>query len=267
MIYLVKVREDMTGWIMSEHGVPDSRLTVIKQVEDHIYPSGQHRDKWLCKCNCEDQTKFEVLGNLLRNGRTKSCGCWQKEELSTRSKKYNKYEQREDEHGLYYVGWTTNTNREFYFDIDRFDEVKNIAWCEMVVGNFHSIAGYVQATKNVIRLHAFLGYKNYDHIDRNELNNRSCNLRSCSKQENVINHSIGSNNTSGVIGVTWRSERNKWQAQIGINKSNKYLGLYANKEEAVIARLKAEMKYFGPDFAPQRHLFSKYNIKKEIQSE
>ena len=27
---------DMTGWIMKEHGVPDSLLTVIKEVEPHI---------------------------------------------------------------------------------------------------------------------------------------------------------------------------------------------------------------------------------------
>lgn len=31
---------DMTGWIMSEHGVPDSKLTVIKEVEPHITISG-----------------------------------------------------------------------------------------------------------------------------------------------------------------------------------------------------------------------------------
>ena len=30
---MVKVREDMTGWIMSEHGFPDSRLTVLYQTE------------------------------------------------------------------------------------------------------------------------------------------------------------------------------------------------------------------------------------------
>ena len=27
---MVKVKEDMTGWIMSEHGVPESRWTVIR---------------------------------------------------------------------------------------------------------------------------------------------------------------------------------------------------------------------------------------------
>ena len=34
---------DMTGWIMSEHGVPDSRLTVIEEVEPHITRGGVRR--------------------------------------------------------------------------------------------------------------------------------------------------------------------------------------------------------------------------------
>ena len=31
---MVKTKEDMTGWNMWEHGVPDSKLTVIKQTDD-----------------------------------------------------------------------------------------------------------------------------------------------------------------------------------------------------------------------------------------
>ena len=31
---------DMTGWIMKEHDVPDSLLTVIKEVEPHITSGG-----------------------------------------------------------------------------------------------------------------------------------------------------------------------------------------------------------------------------------
>ena len=31
---------DMTGWVMAEHGVPDSRLTVIKEVEPYINAKG-----------------------------------------------------------------------------------------------------------------------------------------------------------------------------------------------------------------------------------
>ena len=50
---MVKVKEDMTGWIMSEHGVPDSKIKVIKQTEDYIKKNGQHVAQWLCECMCE----------------------------------------------------------------------------------------------------------------------------------------------------------------------------------------------------------------------
>ena len=33
---------DMTGWIMSEHGVPDSRIKVIDRAPD-AYTAGGHR--------------------------------------------------------------------------------------------------------------------------------------------------------------------------------------------------------------------------------
>lgn len=49
------------------------RLTVIKRVENS--KSGQTR--WLCKCDCGNETI--VWGNHLRSGHTRSCGCINKE--------------------------------------------------------------------------------------------------------------------------------------------------------------------------------------------
>ena len=48
-------------------------LTVIARV---VNDSGG-RAKWLCQCKCGNQV--EVLGKSLRNGNTKSCGCYQRE--------------------------------------------------------------------------------------------------------------------------------------------------------------------------------------------
>jgi hypothetical protein len=50
-----------------------NRLTIIKEVEPHIYPSGNPRRRFLCKCDCGKEIK--VLSNQF-NGNTKSCGCW-----------------------------------------------------------------------------------------------------------------------------------------------------------------------------------------------
>ena len=53
------------------------RLSVIKRVEDHYYPSGRHDVQYLCKCDCGKYVN--VLGIHLRSGHTISCGCYRKE--------------------------------------------------------------------------------------------------------------------------------------------------------------------------------------------
>ena len=68
---MVHVREDMTGWIMSEHGIPDSRLTVIKRVEDHIQPGGRRVPQYLCKCNCGSSKEVISTSHRIKNGTTK----------------------------------------------------------------------------------------------------------------------------------------------------------------------------------------------------
>ena len=53
------------------------RYTVIKRGEDRIEPSGRHKIMWLCRCDCGVERL--IHGDNLRNGRTKSCGCLQKD--------------------------------------------------------------------------------------------------------------------------------------------------------------------------------------------
>ena len=68
---------NMTGWIMKEHGVPDSLLTIIKEVEPHITSGGNKQTQYLCRCNCGKE--IILKGAAIRNGNTKSCGCLSKE--------------------------------------------------------------------------------------------------------------------------------------------------------------------------------------------
>ena len=174
---------DMTGWVMSEHGVPESKLTVIRRVENDDRGCAQ----WLCECACADHNQIVAKGWNLRGGHTKSCGCLNIEKASTIHNKYNKY----DLSGEYGVGWTSNTNREFYFDLEDYDKIKDFCWHESVVGDgFHCLRAYNPQTKKHIRMHVLLGFKGYDHIDRNELNNLKSNLRQCTHQENIRNSSI-----------------------------------------------------------------------------
>ena len=84
-----------------------------------------------------------------------------------------------------------------------------------------------------------------DHINRNRLDNRICNLRNVGWKENAINISSQRNNTSGVRGVVRRSDGKKWVAQITVNYKNVYLGSFDTIDEAKKARVKAEERFFA----------------------
>lgn len=255
---MVKVREDMTGWKMWEHGVPDSRLTVIQQVEDYVDPKGRHFAKWLCECSCKERNVITVLGARLKNGTTSSCGCYHKEQMIKRNKKYNLFSDKLcDEYGEYYIGYASNTGAKFYIDADDFYKIKDWCWSEQVRTDTNTLRAFVNG--EYITMHRLIGFNNCDHEDRNELNNRKYNLRACTQQENCRNRSLMSNNTSGVTGVCWNKKDNKWVAYIKTSEENLYLGRFADKNDAIIARLKAERKYFG-EFAPQKHLYGEYGI-------
>ena len=257
---MVNVKTDMTGWNMWEHGVAESRLTVIKQVDDYVLPNGKGRySRWLCECSCENHPNLYALGNNLKSGNTLSCGCLNKEkmgEVGGQNHKTNIY----DLSGEYGVGYCSNTGNEFYFDLEDYDKIKDFYWREQASGNSYAqlVACKPNENKN-IKMHILLGFKNHDHINRNPLDNRKENLRPCTYSQHTMNRKKLSNNTSGFIGVEWRKDNNKWRANININKKKKSLGCFVNKKDAIVARLTAEAKYYG-EFAPQRHLFSEYNI-------
>ena len=111
-------------------------------------------------------------------------------------------------------------------------------------------------------MHEILGFKNGDHIDRNEFDNRKSNLRHCIQQENSYNKSKRTDNTSGIIGVSWNKNRQKWVSYINAGGKRIPLGYFIDKEEAIKSRLIAEQKYHQA-FAPQRDLFSQYGINEE----
>jgi len=99
-----------------------------------------------------------------------------------------------------------------------------------------------------------------DHINRNRLDNRKCNLRKTTPTGNSINRSVQSNNKSGIIGVSWSRKLNKWEVRIKLHGKKKFIGYTKDLEEATRMRLQAELDIFGEEYAPQRHLFDKYNI-------
>ena len=79
-----------------------------------------------------------------------------------------------------------------------------------------------------------------DHINGVRDDNRIDNLRLVTRVVNNRNRKQGSNNTSGVNGVSWAKRDGKWLAHITLNGMTKYLGYFATLEEAKAARLSAQ---------------------------
>lgn len=118
--------------------------------------------------------------------------------------------------------------------------------------------------KNVYMHNLLIGELLVDHANNDRTDNRRCNLRKCTFQENNRNRSKPVNNTSGIIGVSWKQKSNKWRAYIVIDGKQKHLGEYSVKEHAIKARLKAEAEWFG-DYSPQRNLFKEYGIEYNLE--
>lgn len=87
-----------------------------------------------------------------------------------------------------------------------------------------------------------------DHINHDKLDCRRDNLRLATRSENMYNSLRKSSNTSGITGVNFHTLTQKWHAYIGKDKTQINLGYFTSKEEAIDARRKGEMEYYGYNF-------------------
>lgn len=88
-----------------------------------------------------------------------------------------------------------------------------------------------------------------DHINGIRDDNRICNLREATREDNGRNKRRQKNNTSGTPGVTWRESHRKWCARITVNGARLHLGYFDIYSDAVAQRKAAEVTHFGA-FAP-----------------
>ncbi len=145
----------------------------------------------------------------------------------------------------YVIGIANNTGAEFFIDYKDYHTVCQYTWNQKT-------NGYIWAEHNhkKIYLHRLilnLCKRNVyaDHINHNTCDNRRENLRPATNSQNQMNRDKPKQNTSGVKGVYWHKNKQKWQANIQVDNKLLYLGIFPSKQDAIKARKDAEKKYFN----------------------
>lgn len=143
---------DLTGQVYE-------RLTVIKRVDDYISPSGSRKVQWLCKCKCGKDVI--VTGNNLKNGNSKSCGCYNRELLFKINSIHNASNTR-----LYHI-WTCMKDRCYNPQNKKYKDYggRGITVCNEWINDFESFSNW--AYDNGYVENASRGECTIDRIDVN----------------------------------------------------------------------------------------------------
>jgi len=213
-------------------GMKFGRLTVLEET------GGRNKDgKVLWKCQCECGNIKTNSGSNLISGAIKSCGCLRTEIVRENSIK----------HGM----WRTPTYQTWENMLKRCNNKKNKAYkdyggrgikvCERWLNfiNFFKDMGIRPEGLTIERKNNELGY----------FKENCCWATQAQQNRNKRprqNWRIGKDNKTGTVGVRCYKNKNHtmYRASIGVNKKKIHLGCFNDINLAILARKKAEAKYW-----------------------
>jgi hypothetical protein len=131
---------------------------------------------------------------------------------------------REDEHLVNGWNWTSSPSGHAF---RRDSTTRKSVWMHHLVFVHLIPPGYV-----------------VDHINGIPWDNRKCNLRLATQQQNCWNTTVRLDNSSGIRGVHFRSDRNVWESRIRA-EGKIVIQHFRNMEDAIKDRLAKEELYFG----------------------
>jgi hypothetical protein len=87
--------------------------------------------------------------------------------------------------------------------------------------------------------------KSIDHINGNTFDNRIENLRECTNSQNQHNKKLAISNSSGVKGVGWWKQKQKWRARISVDGKEFHIGSFSNIKDAEESITKKRQELHG----------------------
>lgn len=133
-------------------------------------------------------------------------------------------------------------------DLEDYELVKDYKWTYLKTGYLANSASNTLLHRLIMKEKIKSSKDTVDHINRDKLDNRKSNLRIVTKQVNLLNKGLQQNNTSGARGVkvkTLKSGKKVYEASIGLNGKDTYLGRFKDFNQAVLKRKEAEKELFG----------------------
>jgi hypothetical protein len=136
-------------------------------------------------------------------------------------------------------------------DAEDFKTLSRFRWCVLAARDGTRFYAVRRHRNRFIFMHRVIANApdgiDVDHINGNRLDNRRCNLRLCTRSENLRNR--GSRHGSSQFKGVYRNKRDQiWQAYITVNKKRLHLGCFGDEFAAAAAYDAAARKHFG-DFA------------------
>jgi hypothetical protein len=191
--------------------------------------------KWICKCDCGNVAT--VLGFLLKNGTTQSCGCYRSEQLK---KRMTTHGGSVNEPKIYSV-WnsmiqrTTNPKAINYVDYGGRGITVCEEWKEFIPFRDWALSSGYATNLKIERVNGDLGYSP-----------DNCVWETSTAQSR--NRRPHKNTASKFMGVSFYKKLQKWQATIGINRKLIHLGYFLTEAEAAEARDKYVHEHKLPNF-------------------
>jgi len=209
----------------------ENNLELIENLGNMISEEkGYKKNFGLYKCKCGNEKIFRC--DVVKSGQVTDCGCFNKNRIEQR-----RLIPKDKVHQRLFEVWRNMKYRCESKKCKQYQSYggRGIRICDEWKNDFMSF--YNWAIKNNYNFGLQI-----DRIDNNG-NYEPSNCQFITQSENC---SVGkrrkrTDNTSGYVGVFWSYKLKKWCAQIKL----KHIGVFDNLNEAIEARINAEIELFG----------------------